>query len=350
METRRLGIVMNGVTGRMGTNQHLIRSILAIREQGGVRVSPELTLMPEPILAGRNENKLRDLATKHGVEKFTTDVEAAIKSDDCDIVFDASATQLRGKFVELACKAGKPIYCEKPTAIETAEALRLAKLAEDAGIKNGVVQDKLWLPGIRRLKQLVDQNFFGEILSIRGEFGYWVFAGDVADQPVQRPSWNYRKEDGGGIIVDMFCHWQYVLAQTFGPVKRLVAVARTDLPQRRDESGKPYTCTADDSAYAIFELAGGHNVPDGTVAQFNSSWVTRVRRDDLLTIQVDGTHGSAVAGLRECHIQHAANTPKPVWNPDIPQPIDFHEDWAHMPAATDYDNAFKIQWELFLRH
>ena len=350
METRRLGVVMNGVTGRMGTNQHLVRSVLAIREQGGVKVSPELTLMPEPILAGRNENKLKALAEKYGVAKYTTDVEAAIKSDDCDIVFDASATQLRGKFVQLAVDAKKPVYCEKPTAIEYDEALRLAKLAEDGGIKNGVVQDKLWLPGIRRLKQLIQQGFFGEILSIRGEFGYWVFAGDISDQPIQRPSWNYRSEDGGGIIVDMFCHWQYVLQHTFGPVKRLVAAMRTDLPERRDESGDTYKATADDSAYAIFELAGGNNVPDGTIAQFNSSWVTRVRRDDLLTIQVDGTHGSAVAGLRDCHIQHAANTPKPVWNPDIPQPIDFYEDWSKMPPATEYDNAFKIQWELFLRH
>ena len=350
VETRRIGIVMNGVTGRMGKNQHLVRSVLAIIEQGGIRVSPELTLMPEPVLCGRNRNKLADLAAETGVKEFTTDVEGAVKSDDCDVVFDASATQLRGKFVQLAVDAGKAVYCEKPTAIEVAEAVRLARLAEDAGIKNGVVQDKLWLPGIRRLRQLIQQGFFGEILSIRGEFGYWVFAGDVDDQPIQRPSWNYRREDGGGIVVDMFCHWQYVLQHTFAPVKRLVASMRTDLPERRDEAGKPYKATADDSAYCIFELAGGHNVPEGTIAQFNSSWATRVRRDDLLTIQVDGTNGSAVAGLRECFVQHAAMTPKPVWNPDIPQPIDFYEDWAKMPPATTYDNAFKVQWEMFLRH
>ena len=350
METRRLGIVMNGVTGRMGTNQHLVRSVLAIREQGGVKVSPDLVLMPDPVLAGRSEAKLKALAERYGVEKYTTDVESAVASDDCHIVFDASATQQRGKYVQLAVDHGKAVYCEKPTAVTTDEALRLAALAEDAGIKNGVVQDKLWLPGIRRLRQLIEQGFFGTILSVRGEFGYWVFPGDVADQPIQRPSWNYRSEDGGGIVIDMFCHWDYVLRNVFGPVKRLVATVRTELPERRDESGRPYQATADDSAYAIFELAGGHNVPDGTVAQFNSSWCTRVRRDDLLTIQVDGTHGSAVAGLRECRIQHAANTPKPVWNPDIPQPIDFFADWSAMPPAVGYDNAFKIEWELFLRH
>ena len=350
MATKTIGIVMNGVTGRMGKNQHLIRSILAIREAGGIKVSPELTLLPEPTLCGRNEHKLRDLAAQTGVEKFTTDVEGAIRSGDCDVFFDASATQLRGRFLRIAFDAGKHVYCEKPTAETTAEALELAGEAEAAGVKNGVVQDKLWLPGVRRLRQLIEQGFFGRILSVRGEFGYWVFAGDVADQPAQRPSWNYRKGQGGGIVVDMFCHWQYVLAHTFGPIKRLVASARTDLPERVGEDGQTYRADADDSAYAIFELAGGHNVPDGTIAQFNSSWCTRVRRDDLLTIQVDGTDGSAVAGLRECRVQHAAMTPKPVWNPDVPQPIDFYDNWAKMPDAAAYDNAFKAQWELFLRH
>jgi len=356
METRRIGVVMNGVTGRMGTNQHLIRSIVAIIAQGGVKVSPELTLMPEPILTGRNENKLKALAEKHGPAaanvtgggalKYTTDLDAAIagKLGDCDCFFDASGTQYRARFVEKAVAAGKPVYCEKPTATTTDEALRLAKLCEDAGVKNGVVQDKLWLPGIRKLRTLRDMGFFGKILSVRGEFGYWVFTGHLHDQPAQRPSWNYREQDGGGIMIDMFCHWQYVLADLFGGVEELVAYGHTDLPERIGEDGKPYKATADDSAYAIFKL------PDGVVAQFNSSWVTRVRRDDLLTIQVDGTDGSAVAGLRECWTQDMSMTPKPVWNPDIPQPIDFYSDWNQVPATTAYDNAFKIQWELFLRH
>jgi predicted dehydrogenase len=349
VETRRIGIVMNGVTGRMGKNQHLIRSILAIRQQGGIRVSPELTLMPDPVLTGRNEAKLADLAAAHGVEHYTTDVGAAVRDEACDVVFDASSTQHRGRFVEMAAEAGKAVYCEKPTAVTVEEALRLADVCEKAGIKNGVVQDKLWLPGIRKLRQLIDQGFFGRILSIRGEFGYWVFTGEVDDQPAQRPSWNYREADGGGIMIDMFCHWRYVLDHVFGPVKSVLATARTDLPKRVGEDGKPYDATADDSAYAIFELdINGDGRP--VVAQFNSSWVTRVRRDDLLTIQVDGTDGSAVAGLRECHVQHAAMTPKPVWNPDIPQPIDFYEHWTQMPAATEYDNAFKVQWEMFLRH
>jgi predicted dehydrogenase len=350
METRRIGIVMNGVTGRMGTNQHLFRSIVAIMKQGGVKVSPDLVLMPDPILTGRSEAKLKPLAERAGKElgtaplKYTTNLQQAIDDKSYDVFFDASGTLQRAGFIEMAVKAKKAIYCEKPTATETREAIRLAKLVESAGLKNGVVQDKLWLPGLRKIEMLKQLGFFGKILSVRGEFGYWVFTGMDYDQPAQRPSWNYRAEDGGGLMIDMFCHWQYVISNLFGPIKSLVAYGNTDLPERRDESGKVYKATADDSAYAIFLLQ------DGTVCQFNSSWCTRVRRDDLLTIQVDGVKGSAVAGLREVFVQGAAETPKPVWNPDIPQPINFYSNWQPVPNNIEYDNAFKIQWELFLRH
>jgi predicted dehydrogenase len=350
METRSIGIVMNGVTGRMGTNQHLIRSILAIMKQGGVRVSENLRLMPDPILTGRNETKLKELAEAHGPAvigkplKYTTDLDAALGDSKNQVFFDASGTLQRAGFVERAVKAKKAIYCEKPTAVTTSEAVRLAKLCEDAGLKNGVVQDKLWLPGMRKIKMLRQQGFFGDLLSVRGEFGYWVFSGQIDEQPAQRPSWNYRAEDGGGIIIDMFCHWQYVISNLFGPIKSLVAHGRIDIPERVGEDGKPYRATADDSAYAIFLLESG------LVVQFNSSWCTRVRRDDLLTIQVDGTKGTCVAGLREAWVQSISETPKPVWNPDIPQPINFFAGWQQVPETTNYDNAFKIQWELFLRH
>jgi predicted dehydrogenase len=350
METKTLGIILNGVTGRMGTNQHLIRSILAIMKQGGVKVWDDLRLMPEPILTGRNAEKLRELAETQGHVhvnkplKWTTDLSSALGDSKYSVFFDASGTLQRARFIEMAVKAGKSIYCEKPTAVETSEALRLAKLCESAKLKNGVVQDKLWLPGMRKIAMLRQQGFFGDILSVRGNFGYWVFTGEIDDQPAQRPSWNYRKEDGGGIIIDMFCHWQYVVSNLFGPIDSLVAYGNVDLPKRVDESGKTYKPTADDSAYAIFKLH------DGTLCQFNSSWCTRVRRDDLLTIQVDGAKGSCVAGLREAWVQGISETPKPVWNPDILQPIDFYSGWQKVPDATHYDNAFKIQWELFLRH
>ncbi|RMG21659.1 MAG: gfo/Idh/MocA family oxidoreductase [Bacteroidetes bacterium] len=342
MKEHKIGIIMNGVTGRMGTNQHLLRSIVAIRQQGGVRLSPECSIMPEPVLVGRNAAKLEALCQRSGISRMTTRLEEALADEHNQIYFDAQITGRRHAAVSQAIEAGKHIYCEKPSGTSTEEALDLYQRAQAAGVKHGVVQDKLWLPGLIKLRRLIENGFFGRILSVRGEFGYWVFEGHSI--PAQRPSWNYRKEDDGGIIVDMLCHWRYVLDNLFGPVQAVSCLGATHIPQRIDEAGKAYACTADDAAYATFELEGG------IIAHFNSSWTVRVRRDDLLTLQVDGTKGSAVAGLRHCYIQHYGNTPKPVWNPDVEQPINFYEDWSKVPAQEAYDNAFKTQWELFLRH
>jgi len=343
MAGKRIGIIMNGVTGRMGLNQHLLRSVLAIRDQGGLLLADGARLMPDPILVGRNAAKLEDLAHTHGVARWTTDLDAALANPDDSIYFDAQVTGARARSVEAAIARGKHIYCEKPLAVTSAEALALARKADAAGVKHGVVQDKLFLPGMRKLKRLVDSGFFGRIFSVRGEFGYWVFEGDWG-LPAQRPSWNYRKEDDGGIISDMFCHWRYVLDHTFGNVEAVSCLGRTDIPQRVDEAGKRYACTAEDTAYGTFQLAGG------IVAQINSSWDFRVYRDELFSLQVDGTLGSAVAGLRECRVQHRVNTPRPVWNPDIPNPHAFREQWQDVPDNTAFDNAFKVQWEMFLRH
>ena len=342
MKQHTIGIIMNGVTGRMGTNQHLLRSIAEIMKQGGVKLSNGETIMPDPILIGRDESKLKRLCALTGITNMSTNLEDALKSSHYSIYFDAQTTGRRADAIKAAIKAGKHIYCEKPVAVSTESALELYKLATEAGLKNGVVQDKLWLPGIVKIKRLIQQGFFGDILSVRGEFGYWVFEGD--NIAAQRPSWNYRKEDDGGIIVDMLCHWRYVLDDVFGNVKAVSCLGATHIPTRVDENGNTYDCTADDSAYATFEL------DNGVIAHFNSSWTVRVRRDDLLTLQVDGTKGSAVAGLRECYIQHYGNTPKPVWNPDIAQPIDFFGGWSKVPEQEAHDNAFKVQWELFLKH
>jgi len=343
MKTKKLGIILNGVTGRMGTNQHLVRSILAIREQGGVMCGDTLVI-PDPILTGRNEDKIRALGVKYGVERFTTDLDAALADPYNEIFFDASGTPFRIGFLEKAIAAGKHVYCEKPTAVSFDEALRIAVVAEKAGVKNGAVQDKLWLPGLRKYQLLKEQGFFGKILSVRGEFGYWVFTGEHEGQPIQRPSWNYREEDGGGMIVDMHCHWRYVIDNLFGNVTRVFCKAATHIEERRDESGKPFKCTADDSAYALFET------DTGIICQFNSSWNVRVRRDDLLTMQVDGTEGSAIVGLRKCWTQHQSVTPRPVWNPDIDSPINYYDRWIEVPDQLAFENAFKIQWELFLKH
>jgi predicted dehydrogenase len=342
MTTRTIGIIMNGVTGRMGMNQHLLRSIVPLIQPGGVRAGKDILIMPEPLLVGRNPDKLAQAARSAGLSRWTTDLDAALSDPKMTVYFDSQTTLNRAASVSRAIAAGKHIYCEKPTATSTREAYALYALARGKGVKHGVVQDKLWLPGLMKLADLKARGFFGRILSVRGEFGYWVYEGDLI--PGQRPSWNYKKEEGGGIIVDMLCHWRYVLDNLFGGVRAVSCLAATHIPERWDETGAPYPCTADDAAYSTFELEGG------IVAHFNSSWEVRVRRDDLLTLQVDGTLGSAVAGLRDCWIQPYGATPRPVWNPDIPNPIDFFAGWQKVPEQRQYENAFKAQWELFLRH
>jgi predicted dehydrogenase len=298
--------------------------------------------MPDPILVGRNREKLEQLAKTHGIARVSTDLDACLADPKDEIFFDAASTQLRAGLLKRAMAAGKHVYSEKPIADTLEDALSVAAAAKATGVKNGVVQDKLFLPGLRKLGMVIRSGFLGRMLSVRGEFGYWVFEGDL--QPAQRPSWNYRRKDGGGIILDMFCHWRYVLDNLFGEVEAVSCLGATHIPERRDEAGKPYVADADDAAYATFQLKGG------VIAQINSSWATRVRRDDLVTFHVDGTHGSAVAGLTDCWTQSRVNTPKPVWNPDVPQTINFYEGWQKVPDTEPFPNGFRVQWELFLRH
>lgn len=342
IKTHTLGIIMNGVTGRMGKNQHLLRSILPIIEQGGVKINDNEVIIPKPILLGRNATRLKKLSEETGNIEWSTNLDSVLKNEDYQIYFDAQTTDLRSVSVKKAIAAGKHIYCEKPVALTTSDAMELYYLAEKAGVRHGAVQDKLWLPGLLKLKMLIDQGFFGRILSVKADFGYWVFEGDTV--PSQRPSWNYKKEEGGGIILDMFCHWRYVLDHLFGEVKSLSSVGVTEVKTRFEPDGKPFQATSDDAAYAIFELK------NGIIAQFNSSWTTRVRRDDLVTFHVDGMKGSAIAGLREVWIQPHSATPRPVWNPDIQSSHLYFDDWMRLPSTAEYENAFKAQWELFLLH
>lgn len=342
MASQPLSIIVNGVTGRMGYRQHLVRSLLVIREQGGVELSDGSRLPIEIVLVGRNADKLRAIARRHGVDRWSTDLDEVLADDSLRVYFDSQVTSAREPAILKAIAARKDVYTEKPVAESVDGALRLANAAAVAGVKNGVVHDKLYLPGLRKLKRLIDAGFFGRILSVRGEFGYWVFEGDW--QSAQRPSWNYRAEDGGGITTDMFCHWNYVLENLFGRVRSVTAVTTTHIPQRWDERGKPYRATADDAAYAVFELDGG------VIAQLNSSWAVRVHRDELLEFQVDGTEGSAVAGLHHCVLQHRASTPKPVWNPDVADCGGYRDQWQPVPANDAFDNGFKVQWEQFLRY
>tara|TARA_Y200000002_G_scaffold302473_1_gene257809 strand:+ start:954 stop:2105 length:1152 start_codon:yes stop_codon:yes gene_type:complete len=342
MATQRIGIIMHGVTGRMGYNQHLIRSIQAIIQEGGLVLSNGDRLIPDPILVGRNAKKMEALAEEQGIARWSDNIEQCLANTEDTLFFDAGTTQMRSELLSQAIRAGKHIYCEKPSADTLENALGVARLARQKGVKHGVVQDKLFLPGMLKLKSLIDSGYFGRILSVRGEFGYWVFEGDW--RRAQRPSWNYRKADGGGIILDMLCHWRYVMDNLFGSVQSVSCLGARHIQERWDEQGQRYDADADDAAYSTFQLAGG------IVAQINSSWCTRVKRDELVTFHVDGTHGSAVAGLTSCVTQHRVNTPKPVWNPDVPNQIDFQASWENVPDVEVFGNGFRAQWEMFLRH
>ncbi len=332
-------ILMNGVTGRMGYRQHLVRSVLAIRDDGGVERPDGSRLQVQPVLVGRNRDKLAELAGTYGIAEFTTDLDEALADDTATVYFDAQVTSERKKAILKALAAGKHVYTEKPLAESVGEGLELAEAAAAAGTVTGVVHDKIFLPGLIKLKRLIDGGFFGRILSVRGEFGYWVFEGDWI--PAQRPSWNYRAADGGGMVLDMFCHWNYVFEHLFGRVDSVIAKAVTHIPERWDEQGRRYDATADDAAYAIFEIGD-------VVVQMNSSWAVRVDRKELVEFQVDGTHGSAVAGLFGCRVQPRVRTPKPVWNPDEPTDQDFRAQWDEVPDNQPFRNGFRAQWEQFL--
>jgi predicted dehydrogenase len=340
MARKVITVALNGVTGRMGYRQHLVRSLLAIREQGGVRLEDGSCLYPEPILVGRSEERLRAIAERHGLDRWTTSLDEVLSDPSVDVYFDTQVTSAREVALRNAIEAGKHVYTEKPVAGTLDGALRLARAAKAAGITHGVVHDKLFLPGILKLNRLLSSGFFGRVLAVRLEFGYWVFEGD--EIPAQRPSWNYRAEAGGGIVLDMFPHWQYLLTDLFGPISAVYARTATHIPRRWDESGAPYDATADDAAYAVLEFASG------AFASVNSSWAVRVNRRELLELQVDGTAGSAVAGLRDCAVQHRVSTPLPVWNPDLPDPIEYQELWSDVPDNMAFDNGFKVEWELFL--
>jgi predicted dehydrogenase len=341
MARKVLLVALNGVTGRMGYRQHLVRSLLSIREQGGVPLAGGAVVYPEPILVGRSEARLREIAERHGLPRWSTSLDEVLADPEVAVYFDTQVTSAREASLARAIAAGKHVYTEKPVAGSLDGALRLARAAREAGITNGVVQDKLFLPGVIKLRRLVREGFFGRVLSARLEFGYWVFEG--GEIPAQRPSWNYRAADGGGIVLDMFPHWRYLLEDLFGPVTAVYARQATLIPRRWDESGAPYDATADDAAYAVLEFASG------VMASVNSSWAVRVNRRELVELQVDGTDGSAVAGLRHCAVQHRVSTPRAVWNPDQPDPADYPAQWTDVPDNADFGNGFKVQWEQFLR-
>jgi len=341
MPTRNIGVVIDGATGRLGTTQHL-KALLAIRGEGGLPLANGDVLMPEPVLLGRTPDKLAALAERSGGLRWSADRDAALGDPAIAIYFDAAPTGGRPDRVHAAIAAGKHVFTEKPAADTLDNALGMARAAAAAGVKTGVVQDKVYLPGLKKMRKLYEANYFGRILSIKLEFGWWVFDGDLF--PSQRVSWNYKKATGGGLILDMFAHWRYVFDRLLGPIESVSCRLMTAQPRRRDEAGNWFDVDVDDHAFAMFELQGG------ILAQVGSSWASRVKRDDLLQIQVDGTAGSAVCGMHRCFVQPLTATPKPFFDAERQQPMVFDEQWLEMPEIEPFRNSYREGWELFLRH
>jgi predicted dehydrogenase len=338
---RRLGVIVSGATGGLVAHQHL-PALLAIRREGGVPLANGDRAVPDLLLVGRDASKVARTAISAGIERWTDDLDTALSSNEHQVFFDATATALRSALVSRALAAGKHVYCEKPLASTLADAMALVRMAAERRLCNGVVQDKILMPGMRKLKRLKEQGFFGRILEVRLEFSRWIF--DGATRPAQRPTWNYRKRDGGGLILDMFPHWRYLIEHLAGGVRTVSCTARTQIPRRYDERGQRYDVDVEDAAFAHLELDGG------AIASVNSSWTSRIRREDVITIQIDGTHGSAVAGLHDCYTQTDAATPKVAITVDERQPQSFHEQWQAIPDDATWQNSYRAGWDMFIRH
>ena len=340
MGERRIGIIINGATGRMGTTQHMA-NLLAIAAEGGLGLRNGDRLIPELLLVGRDAGRLQALAAAHGNPRWTTSLAEALAGPDA-IFMDCAATGDRPARVRRAIAAGKHIHIEKPTAPTVDEAMALARAAQAAGLKHGVIQDTLFLPGFAKLLFVRNAGFFGRILSIRIDAGSWVFDGKT--QPCQRPSWNYQRAEGGGLALDMMAHWRYMIDRLAAPVTGVCALMATAIPERVDELGRTYTVDAEDTSHALLRLAGG------AVGVITNSWATRVRRDDTMVVQIDGTQGSAVAGRARCFTQAAVNTPEAFFGPNRPGGMDFLAQWQEVPDTLQGGNPFRQCWEAFLRH
>jgi predicted dehydrogenase len=341
MATRTIGIIVNGATGRIGSTQHLANALLPIIAEGGLASDGD-RLIPRLLLTGRDADRLAAVARTHGIADWTTDLDAALLDPSYTIFFDAAATQQRVAVLEKAIAAGKHVYTEKPVAPTAAQGRALLEKVQARGLKHGAVEDKVHLPGLAKLAALTRSGALGRIVGFRLEFGWWVF--DGSDRPCQRPSWNYRT-GGGGLILDMYPHWRYIIETIIGPIVRVASSAWIATPERIDEQGQRYEVAVEDSAATLVEIAGG------AFGSILSSWATRVRRDDLLTLQVDGTEGSAIAGLHRCHVQSAARTPT-IAHFSVMKDIgaDYREGWTDAPPLASYTNPYRVGWERFLRH
>jgi predicted dehydrogenase len=342
LAVKDIGIIVNGATGRIASTQHLTNALVPIRAEGGLAVGGD-RLMPRLLLCGRDEKRLAALARENGIDRWTTDLDAALSDPAYSIFFDAAATVQRMPTLTKAVAAGKHIYSEKPVALSVSDGLALLAAVRARNLKHGAVEDKVFLPGLQKLGQLAKQKFFGRVTGFRLDFGWWVF--DGLDRKSQRPSWNYKRSGAGGLTMDMYPHWRYVIESILGPIRRIVAATATAIPRRADESGDRYDVDVDDTSLTLAEL------DNGAVGTIVCSWATRVRRDDLLTFQVDGTGGSAIAGVHRCWTQSAGDTPDVRHiNPMVDIGFDYRRDWKEVPGPAVHTNPYRIGWERFLRH
>ena len=342
MAVKDIGIILNGATGRIGATQHLANALAPIRAEGGLQAGPD-RIVPRLLLLGRDRDALAGLAQSYGIDDWTTDLDAALARPDFPVFFDAAATTQRVSALRKAVAAGKHIYSEKPVAPSLAEGRALLHAAQARGLKAGAVEDKINLPGLQKLLALSQSGYFGRVTGFRLDFGWWVF--DGAERDSQRPSWNYQRSGGGGLTSDMLPHWRYVIEGILGPIRRGVSATPTAIPERVDEEGNRFHVDVDDTSVTLAELASG------AVGTIICSWATRVRRDDLVTLQIDGTGGSALAGLHRCWMQSAAGTPTiRRFNPDIDIAEDYRAQWTEVAGAAAYTNPYRVGWENFLRH
>ena len=318
---------MNGVTGRMGLNQHLRRSIYAIiaaRRRARLR---KRSIMPRRCWWGATQSSWmpspRSAAACHGprisirrwptrptrstsTPKPPTGAPSAVRAGD------------RRRQARLLRKAdGGVARCGARSL--PARRTRRSQTRRGAGQALAARPAESW-------SSLKRQGFFGRILSRARRIRLLGVRGRHTCRRSGLPGTTARKMAAASFST---CCAIGATCSTTSSAKsrRFPALAPPTFRTRWDEAGQPYAVTADDSAYATFELAGG------IVAHFNSSWCVRVRRDDLLTFQVDGTKGTAVAGLRHCWIQPYGATPRPIWNPDIEQPARFLR-WLAESART----------------
>jgi predicted dehydrogenase len=340
MPQQTTGIIIHGATGRIASTQHLANALVPIIAEGGLAIGPD-RLVPRLLLVGRDAKRLAALAQTYGISESTTDLDAALASRDHSLFFDAAPTAQRFSTLQKAIAAGKHVYSEKPLAPTLAQAKALLREAQARALKHGVVEDKLGLPGLRRLAEVALSGELGRIAGFRLEFGWWIF--DGTERATQRPSWNYK--EGGGLLFDMYPHWRYVIEGLIGPVLRVASAHWIATPERIDEDGTRYRVPVEDSAATLVEIEGG---VFGTIL---SSWATRVRRDDLFTLQIDGSRASALATLHRCYLQPAAQTPE-IAHFNIAKDIgtDYRTHWTELPSLGAGKIPYRAGWESFLRH